>query len=86
MKPYQKNRSRAYFRHHRRRVIRRKSQIAKHTGWHSRFSGYFAKGKVHCSCGLCAVKTKNDGYPHSQIKQLERMNNQLHNYLLDLDR
>lgn len=81
MKPYKKNRSRAYFRHHRQRVIRRKSTIAKHIGWYSRFSGYFAKGKVHCSCSMCAQKTKKDGFPHSQIKQLERLNSQYNHYL-----
>lgn len=85
MKPYKKNRSRAYFRHHRKRVIRRKIKIAKHLGWHSRFTGYFAKGKVHCSCCLCSQKTKKDGFPHSQNKQLERLNSQLHNYFNDRD-
>ncbi len=80
MKPHNKNRSRTYYRHHRKRVIQRKTKIAKQIGWHSRFTGYFAKGKVHCSCWMCSQKTKTDGFPHSQIIRLERMNSQLYDY------
>ncbi|WP_216664724.1 hypothetical protein [Bacillus sp. WMMC1349] len=78
MKPHQKNRSRAYFRHHRKRVIQRKIKIVKHLGWQPRITGYFAKGKVHCSCWMCSQKTKKDGFPHSQNIQLERLNSQLY--------
>ena len=80
MKPYQKNRSRAYYRHHRNRVIQRKTKIAKQIGWHSRFSGFFAKGKIHCSCWMCSEKTNKDGFPHSQTIQLERLSGQLSDY------
>lgn len=80
MKPHIKNRSRAYYRHHRKRVIHRKTKIAEQTGWQSRFTGYFAKGKVHCSCWMCSQKTKKDGFPHSQNIQLERLNSQLFDY------
>ncbi|WP_240620356.1 hypothetical protein [Peribacillus acanthi] len=80
MKSYQKSRSRAYYRHHRNRVIQRKTKIAEQTGWQSRFTGYFAKGKVHCSCWMCSQKTKKDGFPHSQNIQLERLNSQLYDY------
>ena len=79
MKPHQRNRSRSYYRHHRRRVIQRKLKIAEH-GWHVRFPGQFAKGKVHCSCWMCTQKTNKDGFPHSQIRQLEGLNNQLSEY------
>lgn len=80
MKPHNKNRSRAYYRHHRKRVIQRKIKFAKQIGWHSRFTGYFAKGKVHCSCWMCSDKTKKDGFPHSQITQLESLNSQLSDF------
>lgn len=83
MKPHTKNRSRAYNRHHRKRVIQRKLNIAKHIGWHPRFNGYFAKGKIHCSCWMCSQKTKTDGLPHSQIIQLERLNNQLSEHYME---
>lgn len=29
-----------------------------------------SKGKIHCSCPLCATKTKKDGYSHSDLKKL----------------
>lgn len=29
-----------------------------------------SKGKVHCSCPLCATKTKKDGYSHSDLKKI----------------
>jgi len=61
-------------------VIQRKIKIAKHLGWQSRFPGYFAKGKVHCSCWMCSQKTKKDGLPHSQNIQLERLKSQLYDY------
>lgn len=80
MKPHHKDRSQAYNRHHRKRVIERKTKIAKQIGWHSRYTGYFAKGKIHCSCGMCSNKTKKNGFPHSQVIQLERLNSQLSDY------
>ncbi|MFC0413889.1 DUF2691 family protein [Cytobacillus solani] len=80
VKPHQKNRSRSYYRHHRNRVIQRKIKIAKQLEWQSRFTGYFAKGKVHCSCWMCTQKTNRNGYPHSQIMQLERLESLLCDY------
>ena len=29
-----------------------------------------SKGKVHCSCPICATKTKKDGPSHSDLKKL----------------
>lgn len=80
MKPHQKNRSRAYYRHQRNRAIQRKAKIAEHNGWYVPSNGYFAKGKVHCSCWMCSQKTKKDGFPHSQNIQLECLNSQLYDY------
>ncbi|PKR84397.1 hypothetical protein [Heyndrickxia camelliae] len=80
MKPHQKNRSRSYYRHQRRRTIQRKAKIAEHNGWYVPSKGYFAKGKVHCSCWMCSQKTNKDGFPHSQIIQLERLKSQLSDY------
>ncbi|WP_205628759.1 hypothetical protein, partial [Acinetobacter baumannii] len=61
----------------RRRVIQRKAKIAKRLGWHVPFKGQLTKGKVHCSCWMCSQKTNKNGFPHSQIVQLERLNHQL---------
>ena len=80
MKPHQTNRSRAYYRHHRRRAIQRKAKIAEYNGCYVPSNGYFAKGKVHCSCWMCSQKTNKDGFPHSQVNQLERLNRQLFDY------
>lgn len=81
MKPQRTNRSRAYYRHHRRRIIRRKVKIAVRYGWNASCKGQYAKGKIHCSCSLCAVKTKKDGFPHSQKKQLQNLDQQLIDYM-----
>lgn len=54
MKPHTKNRSRAYNRHHRQRVILRKIKIAKQVGWYAHFTGYFAKVKILCLCWMCS--------------------------------
>ncbi|MEK4487222.1 hypothetical protein MHH81_16975 [Psychrobacillus sp. FSL H8-0484] len=80
MKPQQRNRSRSYYRHHRKRVIQRKVKIANQYEWNVRYAGQFAKGKVHCSCSMCSRKTKRDGFTHSQIIQLEGLHNQLSEY------
>ncbi|WP_238600539.1 hypothetical protein [Metasolibacillus meyeri] len=84
MKPYRTNRSRAYYRHHRRRAIRRKMNIAKARQWQWNppiALGKWSKGKIHCSCWMCAVKTKKDGYSHSQFKRLCALQCQLNEYI-----
>lgn len=80
MKSHRTNRSRAYYRHHRRRTIRRKLKIAVQYGWNISCKGHYAKGKIHCSCSLCAVKTRKDGFPHSQMKKLQYLDQQLIDY------
>ena len=32
-----------------------------------------SKGKVHCSCPMCAQKTKNIGYSHSDKIKLSKV-------------
>ena len=81
MKPRQKNRSRAYYRHMRRRVIRRKMNIVRSLEWYVPFEGWCAKGKIHCSCALCTTKTRKNGLPHSQKKQWQRLDQQLADYV-----
>ncbi|KAB2331252.1 hypothetical protein [Bacillus mesophilum] len=85
MKPHQKNRNLAYYRRHRNRVIRRKTKFVNQIGWQPRHHGYFAKGKIHCSCGMCAQKTNKHGFPHSQKVQLERLESQLSEYFREAD-
>lgn len=66
-----KNRNRAYSRFQRIRIIIKKKKLAKMNGFTYRSDGYLAKGKIHCSCWMCSVKTKRDGFPHAQIKKLQ---------------
>ena len=40
-----------------------------------RFVGKLLKGKVHCSCPMCATKTKKDGWKHSDAQKLEDISN-----------
>lgn len=39
-----------------------------------RHYGYLRKGKIHCSCPLCAAKTRKNGYTISDLKKLEKLN------------
>jgi len=72
-----KKRSRAYHRHHRRRVINRKKEIAKRTSYYFQHAGVFDKGKVHCSCGYCNPKYKTHGPKLSDLKKLEYQKEEL---------
>lgn len=73
MKSKGNNRTRSYYRHHRRRVIQRKSRFAKQLGWHAKFTGEFAKGKIHCSCYYCRMKSREIGWSKSDLVKLTRM-------------
>lgn len=46
----------------------RKKQIAHDVnGIDYKFDGQYIKGKIHCSCPLCAAKTGKNGYKHSDM-------------------
>ncbi|OME79211.1 hypothetical protein BK122_21550 [Paenibacillus pabuli] len=77
MKSQQRNQ--AYYRHHRKRVIQRKKQLAVRYGWSYKFEGIFAKGKIHCSCWWCCEKTKRLGYPKSELSRIADCTQQLLN-------
>lgn len=70
MKPYRKNRSLAYYRHHRKRAIARKKRILiSYYEGYTKNLGRLSKGKIHCSCMMCTEKTRYLGYSKSdQIK------------------
>lgn len=82
MKPRTTNRDRAFYRHHRKRVIDRKWRIAKQIRWHVKHNqrGRLAKGKIHCSCGLCNEKTRLLGYPKAERARIEGTRHQLMEY------
>ncbi|WP_133579945.1 hypothetical protein [Aureibacillus halotolerans] len=79
-KPF--NRTRAYYRHHRQRVIQRKRKIVKKTEWHVKDNqfGRLHKGKIHCSCGMCTMKTHNLGFPWSEQKLIEGMKQEIRDF------
>lgn len=80
LKPYRSNRSRAYYRHHRKRVINRKLGIIKHYYWKVKNDEYgrLVKGKIHCSCWMCSEKTNQLGPKKSEkariISQIQQLN------------
>jgi hypothetical protein len=82
MKPRTTNRDRAYYRHHRKRVIYRKLRIAKQIHWHIKNNqwGRLAKGKIHCTCGLCSEKSRLLGYPKAERARVEGTHHQLIEY------
>lgn len=65
-------RSRTWRRFQRFRHINRKHRIAKRFlghGWYPQL-GYYHKGKIHCSCGMCRIKTGTHGNPHRDRRKL----------------
>ena len=38
---------------------------------------YLSKNKVHCSCPMCQSKVKNQGFKHSDKKQMARLNDEV---------
>ena len=50
-------------------------------GWpDNKYGHYLSKNKIHCSCPLCSMKTKNDGYKAADKRKVENQNNQLKEY------
>lgn len=90
------NRDRNYYREQRAKHIRRKKYICqKCYGWdYYDHDGSYSKGKIHCSCPLCAAKTNNrrrksnkyapakfTNWKASDLKKLEELDNQEKEYI-----
>jgi len=78
--------SKALTRHHRKRVIERKKQFIKKANsyWHYKFEGALNKGKIHCSCGLCAMKFKGfEGPSMSDKRKIEKLVDMEKDWLLN---
>jgi hypothetical protein len=79
-------------RHNTQRVINRKTQILKYGWWYDAFEDWthggqrnrLNKGKIHCSCPLCAAKTKMFGPKISEYKQYEKLQSSLDEAGFDL--
>ena len=55
-----KNRTKDYYRYQRNKHIQRKKKIIiNKVCWYVKFDGMLSKGKIHCSCGLCAFSGKS---------------------------
>lgn len=70
-------RTRAERRHNTRVKSNKKANIVKNVYFegqdlveNERFVGKLKKGKIHCSCYMCATKTKKDGWKHSDRKHM----------------
>jgi len=67
------NKTKAEYRHHRKRVIARKKEFIKKSGfWHYKFEGQLGKGKIHCSCRMCSGKTKYRGASLADRRKIDR--------------
>ena len=69
------NRNRSYYRKQRKQTIRRNERILLKLGreeylkgWAHGAVGRFAKGKRHCSCPMCRLKS----YEYPQIRDLRK--------------
>ena len=70
-------RNKAYYRWHKRRIIKKKIDFLRHYGgaesiyaWTRDKPGKLAKGKIHCSCWMCRTKSY-DHISHSDAKHIE---------------
>ena len=78
-----RKKNRAYRRSQRNRIINRKACILRKMGgekyvlaWSRGEAGRFAKGKIHCSCGMCRTKSY-DMLSHADRKKLLAAQQQL---------
>lgn len=56
----------------RKKHIKRKKRIIHEilgNNWSYKYDGCLSKGKIHCSCGLCASKTRNKKYKRRHLKR-----------------
>lgn len=65
------NRGRAYTRYQRKRHINRKKRIIHNMDdyWPYRYEGMLSKGKIHCSCPICRLKS----YEYAKKRDLSRI-------------
>jgi len=70
------SRTRAQRRQFRQNHIRRKKSKVLHQSGESWYpdaeDGRYDKGKIHCSCWMCAQKTNRDGFKHSDQKKMQK--------------
>ena len=40
--------------------------------WYVPHRGMLNKGKIHCSCPMCSIKTKRNGWKHSDLIKIQK--------------
>ena len=60
-------RTRAFRRKMRKKWMKHRRTIANTYGGWDCPDGMFAKGKVHCSCGICSAKTRNKSFKRRKV-------------------
>ena len=90
---YLSNRDRAYYRKQRAKHIRRKKRICqKEYGWdYYNHDGCYSKGKIHCSCPMCSIKSKSRksryyakrNWKHSDLLKINELENQEQEYFAE---
>lgn len=67
--------NRGYYRHQRIAHIARKKRIIREhqDNWAYKFDGQLSKGKIHCSCEMCRVKSY-DRLSAKDRRRIEAMN------------
>lgn len=79
-KPFSKNRSRSYYRHHRNRSIRSKKEKISYNYWNYKYDGMYSKGKIHCSCSSCKYSKKFNVKKKTWINSSILMKEQCNDY------
>ncbi|KML33631.1 hypothetical protein [Rossellomorea marisflavi] len=85
-----KNRTRAYYRHQRRRVIEKKLDIVRHLWGKDEADpiphpfivnpGKLAKAKLHCSCVMCKYEKHFNISKHTVVSKLAVMQQEVDEY------
>ena len=68
--------NRGYYRYMRNKHISRKKRIVHEMNdyWIYKYDGQYSKGKIHCSCGMCMIKTRNKKYKRRHIQSNYALN------------
>lgn len=71
-----KNRSRAYNRRMSYLKARRKQRLDNELSLYPCYKNLhqYSKNKIHCSCPLCAAKTRTNGWNIKDLRRIEAMN------------
>lgn len=80
------NRDLAYYRKMRAKHIRRKKRISNSYFYplELKYDGMYSKGKIHCSCPMCANKTNNKHLGRASVCWSPKLKNWKHSDLVNI--